>query len=231
MSCVYTLWLKRRTPQNIVIGGLAGALPPAIGWAAVTGSLSLAPLVLVAIIFMWTPPHFWALSLWRSRRLCPRRRADAAGGARARPSPAARSCSIRCCWRRLGVLPAFIGLGGMLYLVASASMGFWMLLEAFATWRERDEVEGARRQAAVRRFAALYVRAVRRPDRRASASSSAAVDMRRWTMTDRADGRSARRERRKRNIALALVLGALVILFYRDVDRAVARAFRPLERA
>ncbi|MBS0280632.1 MAG: protoheme IX farnesyltransferase, partial [Proteobacteria bacterium] len=62
---VYTLGLKRRTPQNIVIGGLAGALPPAIGWAAVTGSLSLAPIVLVAIIFMWTPPHFWALSLWR----------------------------------------------------------------------------------------------------------------------------------------------------------------------
>src|SRR5277367_5925286 len=63
---VYTLWLKRRTPQNIVIGGLAGALPPAIGWASVTGNLSLAPLVLVAIIFMWTPPHFWALSLWRA---------------------------------------------------------------------------------------------------------------------------------------------------------------------
>src|SRR6195952_2116503 len=63
---VYTLWLKRRTPQNIVIGGLSGALPPAIGWASVTGDLSLAPLLLVAIIFMWTPPHFWALSLWRS---------------------------------------------------------------------------------------------------------------------------------------------------------------------
>src|SRR5439155_20841419 len=62
---IYTIWLKRRTPQNIVIGGLAGALPPAIGWAAVTGSLGLAPLVLVAIIFLWTPPHFWALSLYR----------------------------------------------------------------------------------------------------------------------------------------------------------------------
>jgi protoheme IX farnesyltransferase len=57
---VYTLWLKRRTAQNIVIGGLSGALPPAIGWAAVTGDLSLAPVLLVAIIFMWTPPHFWA---------------------------------------------------------------------------------------------------------------------------------------------------------------------------
>ena len=63
---VYTLWLKRRTAQNIVIGGLAGALPPAIGWAAVTGSLTLAPLVLVAITFFWTPPHFWALALYRA---------------------------------------------------------------------------------------------------------------------------------------------------------------------
>ena len=63
---VYTIWLKRRTPQNIVIGGAAGALPPVIGWAAVTGSLSVEPLLLFALIFMWTPPHFWALSLYRS---------------------------------------------------------------------------------------------------------------------------------------------------------------------
>ena len=63
---VYTMWLKRRTPQNIVIGGAAGALPPIIGWAAVTGDVSLAPVVLFAIIFMWTPPHFWALALYRS---------------------------------------------------------------------------------------------------------------------------------------------------------------------
>ena len=60
---VYTVWLKRSTPQNIVIGGAAGALPPVIGWAAVTGSLSVEPLLLFAIIFMWTPPHFWALAL------------------------------------------------------------------------------------------------------------------------------------------------------------------------
>src|ERR1700744_5334028 len=63
---VYTLWLKRRTAQNIVIGGLSGALPPAIGWAAVTGNLTIAPLILVAITFLWTPPHFWALALFRS---------------------------------------------------------------------------------------------------------------------------------------------------------------------
>ena len=62
---VYTMWLKRRTPQNIVIGGAAGALPPVIGWAAATGSVGLEPLILFLIIFLWTPPHFWALSLNR----------------------------------------------------------------------------------------------------------------------------------------------------------------------
>ena len=63
---VYTIWLKRRTPQNIVIGGAAGAFPPMIGWAAVTGDIGLGSLVLFLIIFLWTPPHFWALSLYRS---------------------------------------------------------------------------------------------------------------------------------------------------------------------
>ena len=62
-AVVYTMWLKRSTPQNIVIGGLAGALPPAIAWAAKAGSLSIDPILMVAIIFFWTPPHFWALSL------------------------------------------------------------------------------------------------------------------------------------------------------------------------
>ena len=62
---VYTMWLKRQTPQNIVIGGAAGALPPVIGWAAVTGDVGLEPLILFLIIFLWTPPHFWSLSLNR----------------------------------------------------------------------------------------------------------------------------------------------------------------------
>jgi protoheme IX farnesyltransferase len=63
---VYTLWLKRTTPQNIVIGGVAGALPPVVGWASATGTISLEPVVLFLIIFLWTPPHFWALSLNRA---------------------------------------------------------------------------------------------------------------------------------------------------------------------
>ena len=63
---IYTMWLKRRTPQNIVIGGAAGAFPPMIGWAAVTGSVDWASIALFMLIFMWTPPHFWALALWRN---------------------------------------------------------------------------------------------------------------------------------------------------------------------
>jgi protoheme IX farnesyltransferase len=61
---VYTMWLKRRTPQNIVIGGAAGAFPPLIGWVAVTGGVDVLPLVMFAMVFLWTPPHFWALSLY-----------------------------------------------------------------------------------------------------------------------------------------------------------------------
>jgi protoheme IX farnesyltransferase len=61
---IYTMWLKRRTPQNIVIGGAAGAFPPMVGWAAVTGDVGIEAIILFAIIFFWTPPHFWALSLF-----------------------------------------------------------------------------------------------------------------------------------------------------------------------
>ena len=88
---VYTMWLKRWTPQNIVIGGAAGAFPPMIGWAAATGGIGIESVLLFLIIFFWTPPHFWALSLLQRRRIRARRRADAAGGARALTRPAARS--------------------------------------------------------------------------------------------------------------------------------------------
>ncbi len=65
-AVVYTMWLKRTTAQNIVIGGIAGALPPVVGWAAVTGNVSVPPILLFLIIFFWTPPHFWALALTRT---------------------------------------------------------------------------------------------------------------------------------------------------------------------
>jgi len=76
---VYTVWLKRRTPQNIVIGGAAGAFPPLIGWAAATGRIDLLPVLLFLLIFLWTPPHFWALSLCARTRRAPRNGAASTG--------------------------------------------------------------------------------------------------------------------------------------------------------
>ena len=152
---VYTLGLKRRTPQNIVIGGLAGALPPAIGWASVTGGLSLAPIVLVAIIFMWTPPHFWALSLWRCEDYA-RAGVPMLPVVKGKRATRIQIFVYALLLAPLGAVPAFIGLGGMLYLILAATMGFWMLLEAFATLREKDEV---REPAAKRLFGVslLYI--------------------------------------------------------------------------
>ena len=137
---VYTLWLKRRTPQNIVIGGLAGALPPALGWASVTGSLSLAPLLLVAIIFMWTPPHFWALSLWRSGDYA-RAGVPMLPVVKGKPHTRFQILLYTLVLVPLGVLPAALHIGGVLYLAASAGIGLWFLWEAIATYRESDETK------------------------------------------------------------------------------------------
>ncbi len=137
---VYTLWLKRRTPQNIVIGGLSGALPPAIGWAAVTGDLSVAPLVLVAIIFMWTPPHFWALSLWRSQDYA-RAGVPMLPVVKGKPHTRLQILLYTLVLVPLGVAPAALGFGGVLYLAASAGIGLWFLWEAVAVYRETDETK------------------------------------------------------------------------------------------
>jgi protoheme IX farnesyltransferase len=137
---VYTLWLKRSTAQNIVIGGLAGALPPAIGWAAVTDSLTIAPLVLVAITFFWTPPHFWALALWRS---------DDYARAGVPMLPVVKG-KAHTRWQILlysvlllpiGVAPAFIGLGGALYLTVATVGGIAMIYGAAMTLLEHDAVK------------------------------------------------------------------------------------------
>jgi protoheme IX farnesyltransferase len=113
-AVVYTMWLKRTTPQNIVIGGLAGALPPAVAWAAATGSLTLDAWLLVAIIFMWTPPHFWALCLYQKGDY-------AAAGVPMLPvthGPKAARTQIlvySLLLAPLALAPAFTGLGGLLY--------------------------------------------------------------------------------------------------------------------
>ena len=96
---VYTILLKRTTTQNIVIGGAAGALPPVIGWAAVTGSVEIPALLLFALVFYWTPPHFWALSL-RIARTTPRPACRCCPWCAARPRRPARSSSTRSCSSR-----------------------------------------------------------------------------------------------------------------------------------
>ena len=120
---VYTVWLKRRTPQNIVIGGAAGAVPPLVGWAAVTGSVSGTAVILFFIVFFWTPPHFWALSPADEGRVREGRRADAAGRARREPRRAGRSCSTRCCSTRSRSCRSAPAASARIYLVASMLLG------------------------------------------------------------------------------------------------------------
>lgn len=126
---VYTQWLKRRTPQNIVIGGLAGALPPAIGWAGAVGHVPLDAWVLVALIFFWTPPHFWALSLYQ--------RGDyAAAGVPMMPVTAGAKATRRLIFgysllvAPLGLVPVATGLGGWIYLAVALLGGVGLLVVA-----------------------------------------------------------------------------------------------------
>jgi len=119
---VYTMWLKRRTPQNIVIGGAAGALPPVIGWAAATGEVGLEPLIMFLIVFLWTPPHFWALAL---------NRADdyARAGVPMLPVVAGRAATTRhiliytILLALTSLLPWALGLAGAIYGVAAVTCG------------------------------------------------------------------------------------------------------------
>ena len=116
---VYTRWLKRSTPQNIVIGGAAGAVPPLVGYAAATGSLALPALWLFLIVFLWTPPHFWALALMIKNALRGGGRADAARSCAATARRRARSSSTRSRWSRS---PLVVGLWlGPLYTVAAVA--------------------------------------------------------------------------------------------------------------
>ena len=133
----YTMWLKRRTPQNIVIGGAAGSFPPMIGWAAVTGSVSIESVLLFLIIFMWTPPHFWALALYRCRdyeRVGVPMLPVVAGPDETRRQILLYSLLLV----PLAVTPYFIGLGGIVYAVTSVVLGAIFLHLAVKVWRIRE---------------------------------------------------------------------------------------------
>ncbi len=139
-AVVYTVWLKRSTPQNIVIGGAAGALPPVIGWAAVTGSISIEPLLLFTVIFMWTPPHFWALALVKNEDY---QQANipmlpvVSGAMETRKQILIYAILLA----PLPVVPSFIGMASFVYGVfamLAGSVMIWLSLVLFRTGSDRD---------------------------------------------------------------------------------------------
>jgi heme o synthase len=140
---VYTAWLKRRTPQNIVIGGAAGALPPVIGWAAATGDIALEPFILFLIILLWTPPHFWALSLNRTDDYV-------RAGIPMLPVVAGRAETTRqiliysVLLAPISVLPWALGFAGSIYAATAIVCGAILIVLAFQL---RRSAEGDRRAA------------------------------------------------------------------------------------
>ncbi len=136
---IYTIWLKRRTPQNIVIGGAAGAFPPLIGWAAVTGTVDVMPLLMFAIVFFWTPPHFWALSLYACEDY------ERAGVPMLPVISGARATRLQVVYYTVALvlvslLPWLLGYAGPVYGVSAVGLGAWFLfasLRVLWDWQDR----------------------------------------------------------------------------------------------
>jgi protoheme IX farnesyltransferase len=153
-AVIYTAWLKRGTPQNIVIGGAAGAFPPMIGWAAVTGSLTIEPLILFLIIFFWTPPHFWALAIYKKDDY-------ARAGVPMLPVVAGDAVTrlqiliYTLILVPLGVAPWALGYAGAIYGVTAVVTGAAMLALAVQVYRERAPQERACRNLFA--FSILYL--------------------------------------------------------------------------
>jgi protoheme IX farnesyltransferase len=143
-AVIYTMWLKRSTSQNIVIGGAAGAFPPMIGWAAKTGGLELDPILLFLIIFFWTPPHFWALALSRAQEY-------ARAGVPMLPVTAGEAVTRKqillytVLLAPLGVTPWLFGSAGLLYAAISITGGLAMLVLAVRVWRPGPTKAGMHR--------------------------------------------------------------------------------------
>ncbi len=150
---VYTMWLKRLTPQNIVIGGASGALPPVVAWAAVTNSVSIESLVLFAIIFIWTPPHFWSLSLFCSddyERAGVPMLPVVAGEKETRNQIFIYSMLLA----PLGVLPWAMGFAGSVYAIVSMTFGAVFMYLATRVWKDDGEEGEARKLFA---FSIMYL--------------------------------------------------------------------------
>ena len=138
---IYTMWLKRRTPQNIVIGGAAGAFPPLIGWAAVTGGLDVMPLLMFGMIFLWTPPHFWALSLFAHADY------ERAGVPMLPVVAGARETRRQVVLYTIAMvpftlLPWMLGLSGVVYGVSATLLGLWFFVSVWRLARDRQDADG-----------------------------------------------------------------------------------------
>ena len=148
---IYSMWLKRATPQNIVIGGAAGAFPPAIGWVAATGSLAIEPVLMFALILMWTPPHFWALALFM------RSDYDDAGVPMLTVTHGRRATRVHILVYTvllaiLSLGAAFSGIGGVIYLSVAVVMNALFLRGALRIWRRDEDASEADNFATERSF-------------------------------------------------------------------------------
>ncbi|QKC84898.1 heme o synthase [Mesorhizobium sp. NZP2077] len=158
-AVVYTMWLKRWTPQNIVIGGAAGAIPPVIGWAAVTGSVSLESIILFLIIFLWTPPHFWALALFKSEdygRAGIPMMPNVAGEASTRRQIFAYALVLA----PVGVLPWLLGYTTPIYGVAAALLGVGFVWYAWKVLGMADDDRAMKPAKALFAYSLLYLFAI-----------------------------------------------------------------------
>jgi protoheme IX farnesyltransferase len=152
---VYTMWLKRSTPQNIVIGGAAGALPPVVGWAAATGDIGVESLVLFLIIFLWTPPHFWALALFKIGDY-------AAAGIPMMPNVVGQASTRKQIFAYslmlapIGVLPWAVGFASGLYGIVSAALGAGFIWHAWKLLVDKE----MKRAKALFAYSILYLFAI-----------------------------------------------------------------------
>ncbi len=158
-AVIYSMWLKRSTPQNIVIGGAAGAFPPMIGWVCATGSLSVEAFLMFALIFMWTPPHFWALALFMKEDY------HAAGVPMLTVTHGRKSTRTHILVYTLLLMPvgigsALTGIGGPFSLAVALALNLWFLVGAIRIWRRDEgqaEADNYATEKSVFKFSILYL--------------------------------------------------------------------------
>ncbi len=148
---VYTMGLKRRTPQNIVIGGAAGAFPPMIGWAVATGGISIESVLMFSIIFMWTPPHFWSLALFMNDDYT-KAGIPMLPVTHGRRVTRAHILIYTLLLAPVAVGAAFTSIGGPVYLTASVLLNAWFIVGAVKIWRRSEQAAVADKYAAERKF-------------------------------------------------------------------------------